>query len=232
MQEYKVKNRYHKVYEIDEVPGEIRYKEDWRTGQVGDWVLTDDNCVIQILRKKKMKGLITVGTCTGTYKVGDKFLMDTVKKSSIYTLGGVSWYTKIQEREEPTSKEKMFAYRHALGESPLNAYMKVYKSSLGHAKRMSALLMKQERIQKIVNEELKDTFQELEIDLKFLIEQAKDRVLGAKNDSDRINALKMLWDAYGVVKQEKVTQVTGIFQGHTTGQLESAKRPQLGESND
>ena len=56
--------------------------------------------------------------------------------------------------------------------------------------------------------------------------------MNAKNDSDRINALKMLWDAYGVVKQQKITQVAGIFQGHTTGQLESAKRPQLGESNE
>lgn len=232
MQQYKVKNRYHKVYEIDEVPDEIRYKKNWRTGQVGDWVLTDDNCVVQILRKKKIGSILTVGTCTGTYKIGDEFLMDTIRKDNIYTIGGISWYTRIQQREEPTSKEKMFAYRHALGESPINAYMKVYKSSLGQAKRMSALLMKQERIVKIVNEELKDTFQELDIDLKFLIEEAKNRVTGSKNDSDRINALKMLWDAYGVIKKEKVTQVTGIFQGHTTGQLESAKRPELREKNE
>ena len=219
------------MYDVDEVPGDIVYKEDWRSGKVGDWVLTDDYCVVQVLRRKSVNSLKTVGTCTGTYQIRDGYLMDTERKSDIYSIGGDNWYQRMLKREEPTSKEKMFAYRYVLGESPLNAYIKVYKSTPDRAKKMSALLLKQERIQKIVNEELKDTFEELEIDLKFLIEEAKNRVVNAKNDSDKLNALKMLWDAYGVVEKQKVTQVTGIFQGHTTGQLESAKRPQLGENN-
>ena len=93
---------------------------------------------------------------------------------------------------------------------------------------MSALLIKQERVQKNVDEILEDVFKKRGIDLEFLIEAAQDVVSGGKNDSDRLNALRMLWDAYGVVKSQKVTHV-GLFQGHTVNQLEEARRPDAEE---
>ena len=79
-----------------------------------------------------------------------------------------------------------------------------------------------------MDEKLEDVFKKRGIDLNFLIEAAQDVVSGGKNDSDRLNALKMLWDAYGVVKSQKVTHV-GLFQGHTVNQLEEAKRPEVKE---
>ena len=231
MREYTVKGRKHKVYDLEEVPSGIEFLKDWRKARVGDWVKADDECVIQVLRRKKIGSTMTIGTCTGTFIVGGSEKMDTIRKGDIYNLSGSTWYTKIKEREAPTPKEIVFAQRYALGENPIKAYMETYNSTEDRAKKMSALLIKQERIQKVVKEELKDVFSKKGIDLEFLIGAAQDVVAGGKNDSDRLNALKMLWDAFGVVEQQKVTQVAGIFQGHTMGQLEDAKRPELGDGN-
>tara|TARA_R100001594_G_scaffold142534_2_gene189539 strand:- start:1571 stop:2269 length:699 start_codon:yes stop_codon:yes gene_type:complete len=231
MREYTVKGRKHVVYDLEEVPSGIEYLEDWRNGRVGDWVKADDECVIQILRRSSIGNIKTVGTCTGTFKIKKTEKMDTIRRENIYDIGGRTWYTRVKEREEPTPKEIIFAQRYALGEDPVKAYMKTYNSTEDRAKKMSALLIKQERIKKVVREELKDVFSKRGIDLDFLIGAAQDVVSGGKNDSDRLNALKMLWSAFGVVEEQKVTQVTGIFQGHSTAQLESARRPELGEGD-
>ena len=232
MREYTVKGRKHKVYDLEEVPKHISYLKDWRDGRVGDWVLADDECVIEVLRLGKIGNIKVIGTCTGTFKIKKTEKMDTIRRKNIYDIGGRTWYTRVKEREEPTPKEIVFAQRYALGEDPVKAYMKTYNSTEDRAKKMSALLIKQERIQKVVREELKDVFSKRGIDLDFLIGAAQDVVSSGKNDSDRLNALKMLWSAFGVVEEQKVTQVTGVFQGHTLAQLESAKRPELGEGDE
>jgi hypothetical protein len=216
---------------LEEVPSGIEYLEDWRNGRVGDWVKADDECVIQILRRGSIGNIKTVGTCTGTFKIKKTEKMDTIRRENIYDIGGRTWYTRVKEREEPTPKEIIFAQRYALGEDPVKAYMKTYNSTEDRAKKMSALLIKQERIKKVVREELKDVFSKRGIDLDFLIGAAQDVVSGGKNDSDRLNALKMLWSAFGVVEEQKVTQITGVFQGHSAAQLDSARRPELGEGD-
>ena len=67
------------VYEKnDPLPNNIQVKDNWRTAKIGDWVSTDDDCVIQILRKGKMlqrdKELTYVGTCTGTFICSPKLM--------------------------------------------------------------------------------------------------------------------------------------------------------------
>jgi len=44
-----------------------------------------------------------------------------------------------------------------------------------------------------------------------------------------MNALKMLWEAFGVVSQKKVTEIAGIFQGFEPAQLKEVERPSLPE---
>jgi hypothetical protein len=109
--------------------------------------------------------------------------------------------------------------------------MQVYNAnSKDYAKRRSALLLKTERINTLMNptkEELTEVFASLDVDLKFLIREAKDQVIDGKNGSDKMNALKMLWEAFGVVSQKKVTEIAGIFQGFEPAQLKEVKRPSL-----
>ena len=72
MRKYTVREQSHTVYDSkDEFPDTMKFLDNWREGDIGDWVLTDDGCVIQILRTgsfarpaKKIKTLKYVGTCT------------------------------------------------------------------------------------------------------------------------------------------------------------------------
>lgn len=51
MRQYTISKRTHVVYDdVSELPKDLKYLEDWRKADVGDWVLSDDGCVIQVLR--------------------------------------------------------------------------------------------------------------------------------------------------------------------------------------
>ena len=95
MRYYKVKGIKHTVYETKiEVPPHIKIISDWRKGNIGDWVLADDESVIQILRKGSMLRhngeRAYIGTCTGTFLVLKDTYMDTDKRINIYSFGGDS----------------------------------------------------------------------------------------------------------------------------------------------
>ena len=75
MRTYKVNGIFHNVYEGKESPPPKKVISDWRNGKIGEWVKSDDGCIVQILRKGKMLRKNSeahyVGTCTGTF-IADK----------------------------------------------------------------------------------------------------------------------------------------------------------------
>ena len=83
MRSYTIKKIEHHVYEdLDELPADLVYLKDWRQAEIGDWVLADDACVIQVLRKNaltkprgKVRVVHSLGTCTGTFKISDKMFL-------------------------------------------------------------------------------------------------------------------------------------------------------------
>ena len=54
MRYYKVNNIEHKVYDPDDPVVELDVVANWREGMVGEWVKSDDDCVIQVLRRGTM----------------------------------------------------------------------------------------------------------------------------------------------------------------------------------
>ena len=72
--------------------------------------------------------------------------------------------------------------------------------------------------------ERQDVFDELNVDFKYCIKRAKDLADNSKNDGDCIRALNMIWSAFGVVEEKKVTEVNALFQGFTPKELEGAQR--------
>ena len=232
MRTYKVKGEDHHIYDLEsELPDNIHPIKNWRDGLPGDWVRADDNAYVQILERKKMGTNELLRTCVGTYVVTQT--MDTAERDSRYTINGKHDRKTIKERKKPTDREVIFASKVVRGADAVKAYMEVYNAnSKDYAKRRSAVLLKTERINTLMNptkEELTEVFASLDVDLKFLIREAKDQVIDGKNGSDKMNALKMLWEAFGVVTQKKVTEVAGIFQGFEPAQLKEVKRPSLPE---
>ena len=131
MREYKVNTVYHRVFEDrEEVPSDIIIRENWREAEVGDWVVADDGCIIQVLRKGSMlrtKGKVRkkyyIGTCTGTYPVRKSSKLDTSRRDNIYTFSGLL----EPEKKGLTKKERMFIFYLSHEKlSPEQAYLKAF----------------------------------------------------------------------------------------------------------
>ena len=229
MRTYTIKGKEHKVYDLEsELPNDVVISPDWKKSRRGDWVRADDGAYVQVLSAKKMGDTDTVSTCIGTYSVIGT--MDTAEREDRYCLGGKSSRNSTINRENPTKREVLFAKRVYLGMDAVEAYLDVYKTnSRSYAKKRAALLLKTQRIDVLMDKNKENVMNQLEINLYYLLKKAKDEVDTSKNGSDRISALKMLWDAFGVVEKQKVTEIAGVFQGFEPKQLDEAKRPELPE---
>jgi len=238
MRQYKIGKKTHPVFESDdEIPGGLAIIDNWRNGEVGDWIRADDENVVQVLRSNKVMNqgkypIKYIGTCTGTYLCREKDKMDTERRENIYSFSARASNNtakRIKTRNYLTANEAVFSKLIANGFTPEDAYKRAFGTdNVQYAKMKSAVLVKQERIVSAVKEELDEVLKDQGIDLGYLIKGVKLEAENADRSNDRLKALSMLWDAAEVIPKQKVTQVTGaLFQGFDDKMLESAKRPEL-----
>ena len=238
MRQYKIGKFTHPVFESkEELPKNIKFIDNWRKAEIGDWMMSDDGNIVQALRVNQVMNqgrypIKYIGTCTGTYLAREKDKMDTEKRENIYSFSARASNNtskRIKTRNYLTANEAVFSKYIANGFSPEEAYKKAYGTdNVRYAKMKSAVLVKQERIVSAVKEELDVVLKGMGIDLKYLIKGVKLEAENADKSNDRLKALSMLWDAADVIPKQKVTQLTGaVFQGFDTKTLESAKRPEL-----
>lgn len=235
MRYYKVKGIKHTVYESKrEVPPHVNIVNNWRMGNVGEWVLTDDECVIQILRKgamlRKNGERAYIGTCTGTFLVLKDTYMDTDRRVNIYSFGGDSTPEQVvANRRKMTANEELFVTYLGQGLTPEDAYVKAFPTNNKQYARMKAVnLIRTERIKTAVKEELKPVLDELEIDAKMVLEDIKTVAQTAEKDDTKLKALFKLADILDLEDKNsaKVQQITGVqFQGLTDSMIEEAERP-------
>tara|TARA_R110002051_G_scaffold169045_2_gene239667 strand:- start:948 stop:1673 length:726 start_codon:yes stop_codon:yes gene_type:complete len=235
MRYYVVKDIKHTVYEdIKEVPPHVNIIKNWRMGNIDDWVLADDKCVIQILRKgtmlRKNGERAYIGTCTGTFLVLKNTYMDTDRRINIYSFGGDSTPEQVvANRRKMTANEELFVTYISQGLSPEDAYVKAFPTNNKQYARMKAVnLIKTERILTAVKEELKPILEELEISPKMVLEDIKLVAQTAEKDDTKLKALFKLSDILDLEDKSsaKVQQITGVqFQGFANDMIENAHRP-------
>ena len=238
MRVYRVNKIDHTVFDnADEVPKELKYLKDWRDGSIGDWVLTDDGCIIQVLRKGTMlkpKGKVReisyIGTCTGTFIVSDNNKMDASKRVNIYSLGGhVERNQRLEDRQNLSSREEIFVQYLASGIDPRLAYLKAFPTKDPHYAGIRAgQLVKTTRIKTAMKEELKPYMEELGIDESYILRAIKGVIDSTEKDDTRLKALFKLADIMDMEDKNKtqVTQLTGaVFQGFSDEVIEAAERP-------
>ena len=239
MRHYKINNITHTVFDAkEEVPENIRYIEDWRDGRISDWVLADDGCIIQILRKGTMvkpKGKVRtvsyIGTCTGTFLVSDKTKLDTSKRINIYSLGGnIDRDQRIEQRDNLSTREEIFVQYLASGMDARMAYLKAFPTNDPHYAGLRAgQLVKTTRVRTAMKEELKPILEALGINETSLLRNIHTIAKTAQKDETKLKALFKLSDIMDLEDKNKtsVTQISGaVFQGFDTKQIESAKRPE------
>ena len=236
MRAYRVNRIKHNVYDsLQETPPDIKVIKDWRKGNIGDWILTDDDCVIQVLRKGTMlrkNGKIDyIGTCTGTFLVSGDTVIDADRRVNIYSFGGNATPEQVvSNRRKMTANEELFVQYISAGLQPEEAYVKAFPTNNKRYARMKAVnLIKTERIKTAVKEELKPILEELDINEKFVLENIKIVAQTSEKDDTKLKALFKLSDIMDLEDKNsaKVQQVTGIaFQGLTDDMIDVAKRPE------
>ena len=238
MRHYKVNKIEHTVFESEnEVPREIEYLEDWRDGHQSDWVLSDDGCIIQILRegtmlkpKGKVRSVRYLGTCTGTFLVSDKVKMDTSRRINIYSLGGnIERNQRLEDRQSLSSREELFVQYLASGMDARMAYLRAFPTNDPHYAGLRAgQLVKTTRVKTAMKEELKPICEELDIDERMVLKGIKDEAKTAEKADTRLKALFKLSDILDLEDKNRtqVTQISGaVFQGFNKEEIDSVKRP-------
>ncbi len=241
MREYIINNISHIVYDsIEEVPVNIKYKE-WKDGILGDWVLTDDECVIQILRtgtmfrsKGKLRKVDYIGTCTGTFLKDGKMKMDTDKRDNIYSLSGrLSSKEVLEQREKLTGREELFIHNLQKKMTLKDAYINAYSTdNEKYAETRAMLLIKTERVKKEMHKRLEPILAKLGIDDELVLDGIKDIAINAEKDSDRLKALTELSDVLEIKdKGTTVQEISGmsakqLFSGFNDSDEVNAKRPE------
>ena len=221
----------------DKLPQNLKVIEDWKSGHLGDWVRTDDDCVIQVLRRGRMlraKGRNKVreyiGTCTGTFPIGPRIKMDTSKRANIYSFGGSKSPDNILvDRKSLTRAEQVFVLYMSQGLKPEEAYLKAFPTNnIRYAKEKSGNLVKTERVRTAMKEELKPVLKELGVDEIYVLKGIKSEAETAEKSDTRLKALFKLSDIMDLEdkNQTKVTQISGaVFKGFEDNVLEEIQRP-------
>jgi|19_taG_2_1085344.scaffolds.fasta_scaffold05064_6 hypothetical protein len=225
MREYTVNDEIHHIFTPEAAPKGLNWKENWQKSKKGDWVMADDGYIIQVLDINDTKMGKMYKTCIGTYTATTG--MDTKDRKDRHSISGKSSYEKLIDRKVPTNKEILFAARLAGGQGPTEAYLAIYDTKNENtAKKKAAILIKTERIKKILKKDLEDVFEDLGADTRSMVEVVWNVAQNGKNDSDRLKAASMMWEAADLVEKHKVTEVRGLFQGYDPTQIEDFKRPQ------
>tara|TARA_Y100000401_G_C8325947_1_gene228291 strand:- start:35 stop:769 length:735 start_codon:yes stop_codon:yes gene_type:complete len=238
MRVYKVNGIEHRVYDSDDLlPLGVKVIEDWRDGHVGDWVKTDDECYIQVLRRGTMykpKGRIRevdyIGTCTGTFVVSNTVKMDSSRRVNIYSFSGSKKSDDILiDRKNLNSNEQLFVLYLTSGMDMENAYLKAFPTNnRKYAIQRASKLIRTERIKTAMKEELKPVLEELGINESSILKEIQTIATYSEKDETKLKALFKLADIMDLEdkNQTKVTQIQGVqFKGFMGEDVDKAVRP-------
>ena len=240
------KEHYKKI-----LPRTPEIKDNWRFAKEKDWVLSDDNRIVQLLkvsnsvkhhgdRKNYKFARGWVRTIVGTFINRDNTFMDTDFSSHAnrYTFSKTikNPSSRVRKRTKPTNKEKEFATNVVVGMGAVKAYMKAFEEeNRGNAKRKAAVLLKQERIMKEIDRTALEVAKELGIDHEYILQKLKDLVDYSEDDNIQLQSVKELGKALGTLghtTKQKEIGVVGMFQGFSPKELQSADRNEITASSE
>ena len=250
MQSQKIKNITHYVYDdIDEFkehhPNTI-VKPDWRDADEGDWVISDDGGVVQLLKVAKhvnhpndrknykfAKGWVR--TVVGSFLNRSSTKMDTDFSShpNRYTFSKTikNVNNRVKKRKKVTNKEKEFATNIVVGMGAIDAYKTAYKElSDNKARKKATILLKQDRVMKEIEKSVLDVAKGLGVDHEYVLSKLKHLADYSEDDNIILQSTKELGKIVGTsgstVKQREVGLVV-MFQGFSGDELEGATRKQI-----
>jgi len=235
-----IKGKTHVLYPSSETfYNEHPYLRDaklnnWRSGDTNQWVLTDDECIVQVLKKGFVKNpdetkSYYIRTICGSYLLKSKKEMYGNIAENIYTFSGTNEYKRQLEKKDGTSKEIIFAQYIATGEKPVDAYLKTYETdNPKYAKNRALRLLRTNRIQEMVKEEIQAVLEEEGVTANYIVSRLKQVADIGERDSDVLRSLDFLAKISGMYDtQTNDNQQLTVWGGFTPEQLKSIKDQQL-----
>ena len=209
---------------------------DWRHSNKGDWILTDDGQVCQVLhlgvlkKNDRKKETTFIRTIMGSFVCSPSVVMKGDMKTNMYTFStaGESPSVRKKNRKHTTDKEFLFGKYVAKGDDVVEAYMKAFPSkNENYAKSQAKLLLKTDRVKKLIREEIDKHLNDAEITPQYLLEEMRNIIdKGGSSDRDKITAITTLMKLSGMMDTEKTTESLTLFQGFTQEQLNAIQGSQ------
>jgi hypothetical protein len=203
-----------------------KLERNWRKADVGSYTLTDDKQVVKILHKDH----IGVRTLLGMRKTTKYYDLKGEPARNIYSFAGsVDHIGAVKNRKKPTSREMLFARFVADGEDAIDAYLKAYRTNnRGYAKVHAKILLKQERIIRMISKENTESLKKIGIDSDYLFEKTKDIIENLEGrDADKLRAIELLMKIKDMFPKEEKREALTVFQGFSREQLK-----RLGDADD
>ena len=254
MEYKKIRGKRHYIYDskdefyqhIAHLEG-LRYTDkkivdNWRDGNEGDWVLSDDDRVVQLLkvaalnhpndRKNYKWAKNYVRTIVGTFVNNKKTFMDTDfdQHPNRYTFSKKIKYTskRVKKRKKVTNNEKIFATNVVSGMGPVKAYIDAFQTitDKSKARKKALVLLKQERVMQEIEKSVLDVAKELGVDHRYILNRLKTLADDSEDDNIILQSTKELGKIIGTsvnTVKHKDVGVFGMFQGFSPEQLTDAK---------
>ena len=213
----------------------VPVRHNWRHGDEGEWVFTDDGFVCQILRKTKISKEVgdpktCIRTVCGTFIARDKkkeMLGEDGIAENIYSFSGTNTSQKDFNERGRNSRELLFAKYVASGLGAVEAYQKAYPDarSSSYIKNRTDKLLKTETIRKMIDKQIEEILSEEGVTPNWLIERYKTFADLAESDTAKLRSLDSLAKIAGLfdLGEKKSEQVT-IWAGFSPEQLEEVKK--------
>ena len=212
----------------------VPVRHNWRHGDEGEWVFTDDNFVCQILKKTRLKDrsgtTYCVRTVCGSFKASDikkDMLGENGIAENIYTFSGKNVGQEEFNKRGRNSRELLFAKYVASGLGAVAAYKKAYPSSKSstYIKDRTEKLLKTETIRKMIDKKIEELLAEEGVTPNWLIERYKTIADLAESDTAKLRSLDSLAKISGLfdLNEKKSEQVT-VWAGFSPEQLKEVEK--------
>ena len=237
---------YDDIEEFQETHPNTIVRPDWRDSDENDWVYSDDDRIVQLLKVSKKvnhpndrknykfaKGWVR--TVVGSFLNRPNVKMDTDfdNHPNRYTFSTNIKNTsnRVYKRTKTTNKEKEFAVNVVTGMGAVDAYKKAYaEMSDQKARKKATVLLKQERVMKEIEKSVLDVAKTMGIDHEFVLQKLKNLAEYSEDDNIILQSTKELGKIVGtsgnIVKQKEMG-LLGVFQGFSPEQLEGAERKKI-----
>ena len=192
---------------------------DWKQAEEGDWCVSDDGKIVQILKKgcfvdKKKRDNDYIRTVIGMFNHrGSSPFVGTVK-DEIYRFTKKTGY-QVKTGGYLTDAKKSFAKYVAHGMDPVKAYQKAFPNTKSgeHAEKRSTLLLKNKTVRQAVDKEIENLMSEVGITKRYLLETTKDVIDKIDvRDNDKLRAIETLMKISGLLSTEKKVDSVALIQ--------------------